>query len=86
VVLKLRTDGVQWQEVEGEVVALVGDTSTYVSTNPTGSALWRSLAAGTTTEELVAELVLAYGVDPMVAAGDVASFVDSLRTQHLLEE
>jgi hypothetical protein len=86
VVLRLRTDGVQWQEVEGEVVALVGDTSTYVSTNPTGSALWRRLAEGTTTEELVADLVLAYGVDATVAAGDVTRFVDSLRAQRLLEE
>jgi Coenzyme PQQ synthesis protein D (PqqD) len=85
-VLRLKADGVEWQEVEGEILALVGETSTYVAANATGTVLWRRLANGATQDELVAALVDEYDLIATDASADVASFLDSLRAQGLLAE
>jgi Coenzyme PQQ synthesis protein D (PqqD) len=83
-VLRLRGGGVEWREVDDEVIALVADTSTYVATNGSGAVLWRRLAVGTTEEELVTELVTTFGIDRGTAASDVAQFLGSLRANGLL--
>jgi hypothetical protein len=83
--LRLRNDAVRWREVDGEVVAIDLDSSMYLSTNESGVLLWRCLADGTTREELVEELVRAFGIDPMQAEADVAGFLDELEARNLLE-
>ena len=57
--LRLRPDAVAWREVDGEVIALGLESSTYFGTNSSGAILWRRLAEGTTRAELVNRLAAA---------------------------
>jgi hypothetical protein len=82
--LQLRDDGLKWREIDGELVAVDVLTSTYVSANPSGMALWQALAKGATREALVDELVDSYGIDRERAGGDVDAFLDDLRRRDLL--
>jgi hypothetical protein len=84
--LRLRRDALEWRDIQGEVVAVDVRTSTYVSANASGAVLWRSLAEGTTRDELVARLVEAFGIDQAQAGTDVDRFVDDLRDKALLAE
>lgn len=84
--LRLREDGLKWREIEGEMVAVDVRTSTYLSANPSGMALWEPLAAGTSREALVATLVEAFGIDRARAAADVDAFLGELRARDLLED
>ena len=82
--LKLRESDVHWREIDGEVIALDGRTSTYVAANSAGALLWRALEGGSTRDGLVDELVGAYGIDRERAAADVDRFVDELAGHGLL--
>jgi Coenzyme PQQ synthesis protein D (PqqD) len=82
--LKLRDTDLHWREIDGEIIALEARGSTYVAANGAGTLLWRSLAAGTTPDELADELVRAYGIEPERAAADADAFVAQLREQGLL--
>ena len=84
--LKLRDADLHWREVDGEIIALEGRGSTYVAANGAGTLLWRALAAGTTREALVDELVRAYGIDRDQAAADTDRFLAELAAQGLLAE
>lgn len=83
--LRLRSEALQWREVEGEVIALEGRTATYLASNTSGALLWRALAEGATREQLVAGLVDRFGIDRKRAVEDVDSFVQELLDQNLLE-
>lgn len=82
---RLRTDGVHWRRIDGEVVALNGRRSTYVAANPAGSLLWQALADGATRSELADRLVRAFGIDRGRAAADVDTYLAQLRAEDLLE-
>jgi hypothetical protein len=84
--LQLRSDAVAWRDVDGEVLVLGLDSSTYYSLNATGAVLWRLLAAGATRESLVASLLDQFEVDEVQAAADVDSFVGHLSSSGLLEQ
>ena len=84
--VKLRADGMPWREVEGEVVALDLETSSYFAVNRTGAALWPALRQGATRGELIARLSDSFGVDHATAAEDVEVFLAGLREHGLLEE
>lgn len=83
--LRLRADAVPWRDVDGEVVALDLDSSTYFGTNRSGSVLWMRLADGATRSELVRSLTDAFDVDEDRAKAEVDAFVEDLRTRGLLE-
>lgn len=83
--LRLRREALAWREVGEEAVALDLEASMYFAANPSGTLLWRSLAAGTTRDALVSCLVQAYGVDPDSAATDVDEFLAALEANGLLE-
>jgi Coenzyme PQQ synthesis protein D (PqqD) len=83
--LRLRPDGLFWRESGGDVVALDGVESVYLAANRTGAVLWKRLAEGTSTAELVGVLRDRYGISEDVAERDVAAFVASLRARSLLE-
>lgn len=74
-----------WREVDGEVIALGLESSTYFGTNSSGSLLWKRLAEGTTRAELVDELVATFELEPERAQADVDAFVADLRTRGLLQ-
>jgi hypothetical protein len=84
-VLRLRQSGVEWKEIEGEIVALEGETSTYLSANASGALIWRSLATGATREQLADQLVDRYGITSEVARADVDRFLAELSERGLLE-
>jgi hypothetical protein len=82
---RIRSEAVDWLDVEEQVIALDSEKSVYVSTNQSGALLWHRLVEGATADELVELLVATYGVGQEQAAGDVRSFLDMLDTQGLLE-
>ena len=82
--LRLRSDGLEWLEVEGEVIALEARRSAYLAANSSGTLLWRALAEGTTEAQLAELLVDTYSLDPELARDDAARFVADLREQGLL--
>ena len=84
--IRLRTDGLTWREIDDELVVLDVVRSNYLATNEAGSLLWRSLAAGTTRDDLVRELSDAFELEADTASADVDRFLDELRAQALLEE
>ncbi len=53
--LRLREQGLNWREIDGEVVVLDVERSHYLNLNATGAVLWLMLAAGTTEPQLVAQ-------------------------------
>ena len=83
--LRLRKDAIRWREIDREVVAIDLDSSMYLGTNESGVRLWRRLAEGATTEQLVDELVSAFGIEPERATADVRSFLNELEARNLLE-
>jgi hypothetical protein len=82
--LRLRDSDVHWREIDGEIIALEAGGSKYVAANGSGTLLWRALAAGTTRDELVDELVQAYEIDRARAEADTDTFLAQLREQGLL--
>lgn len=83
--MQLRPDAVAWREVDGEVIALGLESSTYFGTNSSGSLLWKRLAEGTTRAELVDALVARFEIEPERAQTDVDAFVDDVRSRGLLQ-
>jgi hypothetical protein len=83
-ILRLRDDAVPWREVDGEIVALDGPTSQYVSINGSGSILWQELAAGTSAKRLTELLVARYGIHAERATADVEAFLSQLDARNWL--
>jgi len=84
--MRLKTQALEWREIDGELVALEAEGSLYLAANPAATLLWRRLAEGTTREGLCEALVSAYAIDAGVAARDVDAFLDQARDLGLLEE
>jgi hypothetical protein len=82
--LRLRDDALEWREIEDEVIVVDVRTSTYLSTNGSGTVLWRALAEGATREQLIAALQKSFGVETARAEEDVDQFVSHLRERELL--
>jgi hypothetical protein len=61
--LTLRTDDLTWREIDGEIVALEGRRSMYLSANSSGGMLWHMLARGASRDEPAAALATSYGID-----------------------
>lgn len=83
-VVRLRS-GVEWQDIDGEVVALDLETSAYLAVNDTGALLWPLVVAGTTEAGLVEVLIDRYQIDEAQARADVGAFVAHLRSFSLLD-
>ena len=84
--IRLRKDAVAWREVDGEVIALGLESSTYFGTNSSGAVLWRRLAEGTTRAELVSELMTTFELGQGRAETDVDAFLDDLTSRGLLQQ
>ncbi len=83
--MRLRTQDVTWQEIDGELVILDLARSTYLTTNGTGAFLTKRLVDETSETELADALAAEYGVPADAALGDVREFVGSLTELGLLE-
>jgi hypothetical protein len=84
VVLRLRP-GVDWRDVQGEVVALDVGRSVYVATNVAGAVLWSRLSEGATRQDLARALVDEFDVADHTAEADVDRFLDRLHELDLIE-
>jgi hypothetical protein len=84
--IRLRTANLEWRDVQGEVVAVDLEASVYLAVNRTGTTLWPLLDRGTDHQELIARLMVEFGIDAEIAERDVDAFVDALRRRGLLEE
>ena len=82
--MHLRTDSIAWNAVGDNVVVLDLTSSTYFSTNATGTLLWQLLAAGTNRTHLVNALLERFAVDQKTAEQDVDVFLANLDRAQLL--
>jgi Coenzyme PQQ synthesis protein D (PqqD) len=82
--MHLRSDSLAWNTVGDNVVVLDLRSSTYFSTNATGTLLWQLLASGTHRTELVNALVGQFAVDRPTAEEDVDVFLAHLERAQLL--
>jgi hypothetical protein len=84
--LRLREQGLNWREIDGEVVVLDIERSHYLNLNPTGCVLWLMLADGATELQLVEKLTEEFDVNEQTARGDVEAFIVSCRQNGLLAD
>jgi len=82
--LRLRTDDLEWREIDSDIVVLDGRDATYLTLNGSGAVLWRMLAGSATRDELVGALLEAYEVEESTAAADTDAFLANLSAQGLL--
>ena len=82
--LKIRSDAVEWREIEGEIVALDLRRSVYFALNRTATALWEDLLTGASRDGLASKLQTTFGIDRERAERELDQFVQSLREQELL--
>lgn len=83
---QLRTEGLEWRAIEGEIVAVDLKGSTYLAVNRSGALLWPALAQGATRAEMIETVAQNYGIDGARAAADVDAFLEMLEGRDLLEE
>ena len=84
--MRLRDEGLSWQEIDGELVILDLKTSAYLTTNKSGAFLAKLLVEDRHPDELVDALVEQYRIDRHRAAADADAFVQELRRKGLLVE
>lgn len=82
---KLRSDAIEWREVEGEIVALDLRDQMYLGINGSGAVLWPLLVTGSGEDDLVAALVGHYEIDAATATPDVRAFIEMLDARDLLD-
>jgi Coenzyme PQQ synthesis protein D (PqqD) len=82
--LRLRDEGLNWREIEGEVVVLDIERSHYLNLNATGCVLWLMLAGGATERQLGDKLIEEFDVAEPVARSDVVAFINNCRENGLL--
>lgn len=82
--VRIRSKNVSWREVDGEVIALDLTSSTYFTTNRTGTLLWHAMVDGAAVGDLVELLASTFGIPADRAKGDVGSFLDLLSANNLL--
>ena len=82
--MQIRTEGLVWQELDGELVLMDLERSVYLTTNATGSVLAKLLTEERTREELADQLVEQFDIDRERALDDVDAFIAQLREKKLL--
>jgi hypothetical protein len=82
--MRLRDEGLSWQDIDGETILLDLHSSTYFKTNKTGTHLLHLLVEDRDRSELVQALVDAYGLSMEQADLDVDAFLGHLSQRGLL--
>lgn len=82
--MRIRTENVTWQEIDGELVILDLQRSTYLTTNAVGAVLSKHLTEDRSLDDLVALLTSTYGIDDVTAKRDVEAFLRRLESVELL--
>jgi hypothetical protein len=84
--LKLRSDGLEWRQIDDEIVVLDIRRAEYLAIDGSAVALWSALHEGTSRSELIGSLVERYGIDGDRAGIDVDAFLGDLARRGLLDE
>lgn len=84
--MRIRTDGVTWQEIDSELVLLDLKTSAYLTTNAAGALLTKHLTEERTEQDLVDALAKEFDIDVERARADVDAYLRQLREKSLLIE
>jgi hypothetical protein len=82
--VRLRTEGITWQEIDGELVILDLQSSMYLTTNGSGAFLAKLLTEERTEQELATALAAEFEIADDVAAADTAAFIEQLAEKKLL--
>lgn len=82
--MRLRSEGLSWQDIDGELVVLDLTHSTYLTTNRSGAFLARQLVDERSRQELVDALVGEYEIGADLAGADVDAFLATLAAKKLL--
>lgn len=84
--VRIRADGVSWREINGVLIALDLESSSYFSTNEAGALMWTALVDGATVAALAGLLCATYGIDQPAAMADATAFIALLDEHGLLED
>ncbi len=82
--MKLRSEGLTWQEIDGELVILDVISSAYLTTNAAGAILAKELTEERTVAQLAQTLVDTFAIDAQTATTDATAFVGQLQEKKLL--
>lgn len=82
--MRIRTENVTWQEIDGELIILDLQRSTYLTTNAVGAVLAKHLTDERTLDDLVTLLTSMYGIDTATATHDAQTFLQQLDSKDLL--
>ena len=82
--MKLRSEGVSWQEIDGELVILDLQSSKNLTTNRTGAFLARLMSEEQSVDSMTSALVEEYKIDESRARTDAEAFTEALRDKNLL--
>jgi hypothetical protein len=82
--MKLRSDDLEWKQIDDEIIALDGRRAEYLGVDGAGVALWRALDDGADRNELASTLTRRYGIPPAQAMTDVEAFLTDLADRKLL--
>lgn len=85
ILFQLRSERLDWREVDGEIIALDLKSAQYLAINRSAAELWPLLVEGATRAELVGRLREAFGADVVEAERDLDAFLAALEAQELLE-
>jgi hypothetical protein len=77
---------VSWRDVNGEIVALDLESSSYFTTNRSGSLMWHQLVGGATSDQLADLLRSTYAISLEECRRDVDAFIEVLREHNLLAD
>jgi hypothetical protein len=75
---KIKSERLEWREVDDEIVVLDLEGSVYLSVNASGKSLWLALVAGADVEELEQILQDGFGRSAAEAKAEAAVFLDRL--------
>lgn len=82
--LKLRSDELDWRQIDDEIVALDARRAEYLGVDGSGLVLWHALREGASRDQLVATLVERYAISHERAGADVDTFLAELTSRELL--
>jgi PqqD family protein of HPr-rel-A system len=77
-------DSVVSAELDDEVILLNVETGIYFGLDAIGTEIWSALKQGPSEEDIFAQLLEAYEVEPEQLRQDILSFLDKLREQGLV--
>ena len=84
--MRLKSEGITWQDVAGQVVVLDLRSSLYLELNTSASLLFVTLVGGADSDQLESVLQNTFGITLEVARRDVEAFVRSMRDHDLVTE